>query len=50
MADCAHVTLKRQYSGSFHWYVCPECQQKFKAEKWDGTMKVVSPSEPIPPK
>ena len=36
---CPHKTLKKQMSGMQVWYVC-ECGQKFKAETWDGRVKV----------
>lgn len=38
---CAHVTLKRKNVGDIRWYACDACGQKFKAEDWDGKVKVV---------
>ena len=53
---CPHKTLKKQMSGMQVWYVCEamsipvkkngltvsfrQCGQKFKAETWDGRVKV----------
>jgi hypothetical protein len=41
-SQCPHVTLSRQNVGSFHWYLCHVCGQKFKAAEWDGKMVVVA--------
>jgi len=52
MKPCPHKTLKKQMSGMQVWYVCISvvdvangvsidgCGQKFKAETWDGRVKV----------
>jgi len=40
---CPHKHLKKQMSGQQVWYVC-ECGQKFKAQLWDGKVRVVSPA------
>jgi len=42
MTPCPHKLLRKQYeemSKEHPWYVC-ECGQKFKAEPWDGKVKV----------
>jgi hypothetical protein len=39
MSKCQHVELKKQIAGSFTYYKCLACAQKFKAEVWDGKVK-----------
>ena len=40
---CPHRKLKKQIVGGLHWYACEVCRQKFKAEPWDGKMRVIEP-------
>ena len=42
MMACQHKVLRKQQSGTITWYKC-ECGQKFKAEPWDGKVKVIQP-------
>lgn len=44
-ATCYHVVLNRQNSGSYSWYICHACGQKFLVRPWDGKLTPVFPKE-----